>query len=192
MFGMKFVGFPSLIMDLCYMNLTTTFKILVIGYRLIYWISEFSPKIPYQSGPINNNKVTILSQFEWVCLWQVDAGHNGGGKTTCTLCWRYEDVCRKHVRFRLSLHRRKMSVVTADMMPDLNLSFANREKVNKGIGIENVHYLNDGLWHMKTYKWRHQRMLQPPPAANLQTVWSSRSEAWAASRLFTPMDLTDV
>lgn len=28
----------------------------------------------------------------------------------------------------------------------------NREKVNKGIGIENVHYLNDGLWHMKTYK----------------------------------------
>uniref|UniRef100_A0A3Q1CFJ2 Malignant T-cell-amplified sequence n=1 Tax=Amphiprion ocellaris TaxID=80972 RepID=A0A3Q1CFJ2_AMPOC len=26
------------------------------------------------------------------------------------------------------------------------------EKVNKGIGIENVHYLNDGLWHMKTYK----------------------------------------
>ncbi|XP_054648463.1 malignant T-cell-amplified sequence 1 isoform X2 [Dunckerocampus dactyliophorus] len=27
-----------------------------------------------------------------------------------------------------------------------------REKVNKGIGIENVHYLNDGLWHMKTYK----------------------------------------
>lgn len=28
----------------------------------------------------------------------------------------------------------------------------NRGKVNKGIGIENVHYLNDGLWHMKTYK----------------------------------------
>ncbi|KAL7979506.1 hypothetical protein Chor_004664 [Crotalus horridus] len=26
------------------------------------------------------------------------------------------------------------------------------EKVNKGIGIENIHYLNDGLWHMKTYK----------------------------------------
>ncbi|CAM9442244.1 malignant T-cell-amplified sequence 1 [Petromyzon marinus] len=25
-------------------------------------------------------------------------------------------------------------------------------KINKGIGIENVHYLNDGLWHMKTYK----------------------------------------
>ncbi|ETE56151.1 Malignant T cell-amplified sequence 1-B, partial [Ophiophagus hannah] len=28
----------------------------------------------------------------------------------------------------------------------------SREKVNKGIGIENIHYLNDGLWHMKTYK----------------------------------------
>lgn len=41
---------------------------------------------------------------------------------------------------------------SALMMPDLNLSYANREKVNKGIGIENVHYLNDGLWHMKTYK----------------------------------------
>uniref|UniRef100_F7D612 Malignant T-cell-amplified sequence n=1 Tax=Monodelphis domestica TaxID=13616 RepID=F7D612_MONDO len=26
------------------------------------------------------------------------------------------------------------------------------ERVNKGIGIENIHYLNDGLWHMKTYK----------------------------------------
>lgn len=32
------------------------------------------------------------------------------------------------------------------------LFLLNREKVNKGIGIENVHYLNDGLWHMKTYK----------------------------------------
>ena len=26
------------------------------------------------------------------------------------------------------------------------------EKVNKGISIENIHYLNGGLWHMKTYK----------------------------------------
>lgn len=34
----------------------------------------------------------------------------------------------------------------------IKLYFVNREKVNKGIGIENVHYLNDGLWHMKTYK----------------------------------------
>lgn len=30
------------------------------------------------------------------------------------------------------------------------------EKVNKGIGIENIHYLNDGLWHMKTYKWNNR------------------------------------
>lgn len=37
-------------------------------------------------------------------------------------------------------------------MFDQTVSFVNREKVNKGIGIENVHYLNDGLWHMKTYK----------------------------------------
>ncbi|RMC08104.1 hypothetical protein DUI87_15135 [Hirundo rustica rustica] len=33
----------------------------------------------------------------------------------------------------------------------LRFSFYS-EKVNKGIGIENIHYLNDGLWHMKTYK----------------------------------------
>lgn len=24
--------------------------------------------------------------------------------------------------------------------------------INKGIGVENVHYLNDGLWHMKPVK----------------------------------------
>uniref|UniRef100_I3J2X3 Malignant T-cell-amplified sequence n=3 Tax=Pseudocrenilabrinae TaxID=318546 RepID=I3J2X3_ORENI len=34
----------------------------------------------------------------------------------------------------------------------MKMSTENIEKVNKGIGIENVHYLNDGLWHMKTYK----------------------------------------
>uniref|UniRef100_A0A8C6SM53 MCTS1 re-initiation and release factor n=1 Tax=Neogobius melanostomus TaxID=47308 RepID=A0A8C6SM53_9GOBI len=34
----------------------------------------------------------------------------------------------------------------------MKMSAENIEKVNKGIGIENVHYLNDGLWHMKTYK----------------------------------------
>lgn len=27
-----------------------------------------------------------------------------------------------------------------------------RIKVNKGIGIENCHYLNDGLWQMKSVK----------------------------------------
>ncbi|XP_039077387.1 malignant T-cell-amplified sequence 1 isoform X2 [Hyaena hyaena] len=32
------------------------------------------------------------------------------------------------------------------------MSAEDIEKVNKGIGIENIHYLNDGLWHMKTYK----------------------------------------
>ena len=26
-------------------------------------------------------------------------------------------------------------------------------EVNKGIGVENLHYLNDGLWHMKPVKW---------------------------------------
>ncbi|XP_011478227.1 malignant T-cell-amplified sequence 1 isoform X1 [Oryzias latipes] len=34
----------------------------------------------------------------------------------------------------------------------MKMSAEDIEKVNKGIGIENVHYLNDGLWHMKTYK----------------------------------------
>lgn len=27
-----------------------------------------------------------------------------------------------------------------------------RAKVNKGIGVENCHYLNDGLWQMKPIK----------------------------------------
>lgn len=27
-----------------------------------------------------------------------------------------------------------------------------RLKVNKGVGIENCHYLNDGLWQMKAVK----------------------------------------
>uniref|UniRef100_A0A8C8BTI5 Pre-PUA domain-containing protein n=1 Tax=Oncorhynchus tshawytscha TaxID=74940 RepID=A0A8C8BTI5_ONCTS len=34
----------------------------------------------------------------------------------------------------------------------MKMSAENIEKVNKGGGVENVHYLNDGLWHMKTYK----------------------------------------
>ncbi|PIO15436.1 hypothetical protein AB205_0121800 [Aquarana catesbeiana] len=34
----------------------------------------------------------------------------------------------------------------------MKMSADNIEKVNKGIGIENIHYLNDGLWHMKAYK----------------------------------------
>ncbi|KAK0133144.1 Malignant T-cell-amplified sequence 1 [Merluccius polli] len=34
----------------------------------------------------------------------------------------------------------------------MKMSTESIGKVNKGIGIENVHYLNDGLWHMKTYK----------------------------------------
>ncbi|KAG3292789.1 MCTS1 [Ictidomys tridecemlineatus] len=31
------------------------------------------------------------------------------------------------------------------------MSAEDTEKVSKGIGIENIHYLNDELWHMKTY-----------------------------------------
>uniref|UniRef100_A0A2K5S6A0 Uncharacterized protein n=1 Tax=Cebus imitator TaxID=2715852 RepID=A0A2K5S6A0_CEBIM len=43
----------------------------------------------------------------------------------------------------------------------MKMSAEDTEKVDKGIGIENItlsqkkkkiHYLNDGLWHMKTYK----------------------------------------
>lgn len=30
--------------------------------------------------------------------------------------------------------------------------FVFRAKVNKGVGIENCHYLNDGLWQMKPVK----------------------------------------
>ncbi|XP_026475365.1 malignant T-cell-amplified sequence 1 homolog, partial [Ctenocephalides felis] len=33
-----------------------------------------------------------------------------------------------------------------------SLSTADIAKVNKGIGVENCHYLNDGLWHMKAVK----------------------------------------
>ncbi|KAK5644099.1 hypothetical protein RI129_007944 [Pyrocoelia pectoralis] len=32
------------------------------------------------------------------------------------------------------------------------LSTADIAKINKGIGIENIHYLNDGLWQMKPIK----------------------------------------
>ena len=30
--------------------------------------------------------------------------------------------------------------------------FPFRLEVNKGIGVDNIHYLNDGLWHMKQLK----------------------------------------
>ncbi|CAH1398495.1 unnamed protein product [Nezara viridula] len=32
------------------------------------------------------------------------------------------------------------------------LSTEDIAKVNKGVGIENCHYLNDGLWQMKVFK----------------------------------------
>lgn len=35
----------------------------------------------------------------------------------------------------------------------MKMAAADIEKINKGISIENIHYLNDGLWHMKTYNW---------------------------------------
>jgi len=28
----------------------------------------------------------------------------------------------------------------------------HRLEMNKGIGLETIHYLNDGLWHMKSLK----------------------------------------
>ncbi|XP_055448924.1 malignant T-cell-amplified sequence 1-like [Psammomys obesus] len=34
----------------------------------------------------------------------------------------------------------------------MKMSTEDTEKVNKGTGIENIHYLNDGLWHMETYE----------------------------------------
>ncbi|XP_076316056.1 malignant T-cell-amplified sequence 1 homolog [Tachypleus tridentatus] len=34
----------------------------------------------------------------------------------------------------------------------MSISAEEIEKVNKGVGIENIHYLNDGLWHMKPVK----------------------------------------
>jgi PUA domain protein len=33
-----------------------------------------------------------------------------------------------------------------------SLSTEDIAKVNKGVGIENCHYLNDGLWQMKPVK----------------------------------------
>lgn len=32
------------------------------------------------------------------------------------------------------------------------LSTADIQKVNKGVGVETCHYLNDGLWNMKPIK----------------------------------------
>ncbi|XP_019647462.1 PREDICTED: malignant T-cell-amplified sequence 1-like [Branchiostoma belcheri] len=34
----------------------------------------------------------------------------------------------------------------------LKMSTADIASINKGVGVENVHYLNDGLWHFKTVK----------------------------------------
>ncbi len=61
MIGIKFVGSLKSITYLCHMYLITTFKILVIEYPPIYWMSEFSCflilvlasalRIPYRSGP---------------------------------------------------------------------------------------------------------------------------------------------
>ncbi len=42
MFGKKFVRYPALITYLCHTYLITTFKILVIEYRPIYRVLEFS------------------------------------------------------------------------------------------------------------------------------------------------------
>lgn len=41
---------------------------------------------------------------------------------------------------------------TALCIGKTTLSTDEIQKVNKGIGVENCHYLNDGLWHMKPIK----------------------------------------
>ncbi len=78
MFGIKFFRYPAYIMSLCYMYLLTTFRILIIGYRPIYWILEFSYflilvlalplKVQYWSGPNdkkqNNHLFQLCFQFQ--------------------------------------------------------------------------------------------------------------------------------
>lgn len=34
----------------------------------------------------------------------------------------------------------------------MKMSSTDIRKINKGIGIEVLHYMNDGLWHLKTVK----------------------------------------
>ncbi|XDA82305.1 hypothetical protein R6Z07F_012224 [Ovis aries] len=63
----------------------------------------------------------------------------------------------------------------------MKMSADEIEKVNKGIGIENIHYLNDGLWHMKTYngdvgtrKRRQKDFCLPPlPSDDYREGWRS-------------------
>ena len=34
-----------------------------------------------------------------------------------------------------------------------SMSTSDIKTKNKGIGVENYHYLNDGLWQIKQFKW---------------------------------------
>lgn len=58
-----------------------------------------------------------------------------------------------------------------------------RLEVNKGIAIETIHYLNDGLWHMKPIKWRNQAFLHLQHRGLTQNAIITSSGCVAFSRV---------
>lgn len=69
-------------------------------------------------------------------------GCNSSWQTACLSCRCYQNVSRKYV----SLFRDVDGKI-------FNLNFLlNRETQNKGVAIDNIHYLNDGLWLMRNIK----------------------------------------
>ncbi|KAJ0078972.1 hypothetical protein Patl1_22344 [Pistacia atlantica] len=69
---------------------------------------------------------TVLPLFLGLCYFAL--GHNGRGKAACSCYWIYKDVSKGHIQL---------------------IIFSYRKAINKGIGVDNMHYLNDGLWKME-------------------------------------------
>ena len=57
--------------------------------------------------------------------------------------WKYKDVNCRNVRDILVGYNSGMGMLRLDLL------FCYRAAVNKGIGVENIHFLCDGLWEMK-------------------------------------------
>jgi len=70
-----------------------------------------------------------------------NSGYYGGRKAARTGSWNHFIIHTRNVRFLNPL-----SIILINYIVIFSAS------VNKGVGVENYHYLNDGLWQMKPVK----------------------------------------
>lgn len=78
-------------------------------------------------------------------LFCTDRCHTGRREGKCISYWRDNTLNGRYVWENLFIYLNEQVI---NIFP----IFCYSAKVNKGVGVENCHYLNDGLWQMKPIK----------------------------------------